>query len=208
MVLGDVESEGELRMPGGAGSVMAFAHGSGSSQHSPRNRFVAGELARAGVRTLLVDLLTAQQEQRDLATRALRFDTGLLADRVVGVVDWLERQPPTRSLGESGCPGRRPRWWRRRYTRIASARSCRAAVARTWPVMRWHAWSPRRFDRRPRDEPVIALNRAAEAALAGEARLEVVPEATHLFEEPGALPRGVELACQWVIGRLPGSARA
>src|SRR6185312_11981179 len=95
---GPVTLEGSLAVPEGARGVVLFAHGSGSGRHSPRNRFVAEELRRGGLATLLIDLLTADEEAVDLRTRHLRFDIGLLADRLVGATDWLAEHPRTREL--------------------------------------------------------------------------------------------------------------
>src|SRR5215217_1466357 len=93
---GAVTLEGNLALPVGARGVVLFAHGSGSSRHSSRNRYVAGVLQAAGLGTLLVDLLTAAEEQVDLRTRHLRFDIGLLADRLAAITDWLQDKPATR----------------------------------------------------------------------------------------------------------------
>jgi putative phosphoribosyl transferase len=89
--LGPGALEGELRLPADAGGLVAFAHGSGSSRHSPRNRFVAARLRDVGLGTLLADLLMVEEEREDAATGALRFDVGLLADRVIGLIDWLDQ---------------------------------------------------------------------------------------------------------------------
>src|SRR5215207_9467063 len=95
---GDVTLEGDLVVPEGATGVVLFAHGSGSSRHSSRNRFVAGELQAVGLATLLIDLLTAEEEVVDARTAHLRFDIGMLADRLVGATDWLRQAPGTRAL--------------------------------------------------------------------------------------------------------------
>src|SRR3712207_2805488 len=95
---GEVILEGDLVVPPGAAGIVLFAHGSGSSRHSPRNRYVAGLLQAGGLATLLVDLLTLDEEAVDLRTAQLRFDIGLLAERLVGASDWLAEQPATRNL--------------------------------------------------------------------------------------------------------------
>src|SRR5438067_786152 len=95
---GAVTLQGNLDVPAGAHGVVLFAHGSGSSRHSPRNRYVAGVLREAGLATLLMDLLTADEEAIDLQTQRLRFDIGLLADRLVGATDWLAQNPDNRDL--------------------------------------------------------------------------------------------------------------
>src|SRR5437588_2487682 len=93
---GTVTLEGTLAIPAGAGGVVLFAHGSGSSRHSPRNRYVAGVLREAGLATLLIDLLTAEEEAEDMYSGHLRFDIDLLAERLVGATGWLKAQPETR----------------------------------------------------------------------------------------------------------------
>lgn len=93
--VGSVTLEGNLSVPENARGVVLFAHGSGSGRHSPRNRYVAEELRQAGLGTLLIDLLTPEEEEIDLRTRHLRFDIGMLAERLVGTTDWLKRDPNT-----------------------------------------------------------------------------------------------------------------
>jgi putative phosphoribosyl transferase len=95
---GEVELEGNLTVPEGARGVVLFAHGSGSSRHSPRNRFVAAQLQKGPLATLLIDLLSPQEEAIDMRTRELRFDIGLLADRLIAATDWLKAEPATRGL--------------------------------------------------------------------------------------------------------------
>src|SRR5215218_7711469 len=95
---GPVELEGILDIPEGVQGIVLFAHGSGSGRHSPRNRYVAGALREAGLATLLIDLLTPEEEEVDLRTRRLRFDIGLLADRLAGATNWLAHQPDTQNL--------------------------------------------------------------------------------------------------------------
>jgi hypothetical protein len=136
---GDVRLAGDLTLPDDAPGVVVFAHGSGSGRFSPRNRAVAGALARAGPATLLMDLLTEQQEEVDLRTRRLRFDIGLLGRRVVATVDWLASEPSTSELpvscfGAGTAPPRRSS--RPPSGRRARAPSCRVAGARTWPARR------------------------------------------------------------------------
>ena len=118
---------------------MLFAHGSGSSRHSPRNRRVAAHLQRAGFGTLLLDLLTSEEEQFDLHTRELRFDIGLLARRLVGAVDWLAARFGRRI--RVGCSGpaqvRPPPWWPRPSGRTGLLRWSPAAAGRTWPARPW-----------------------------------------------------------------------
>src|ERR687891_218120 len=96
--IGSEALEGNLTIPGGASGIVLFAHGSGSGRHSPRNRYVAGVLQEAGLATLLIDLLTPEEEVVDLRTRSLRFDIGLLANRLAGATDWMAQEPDTQDL--------------------------------------------------------------------------------------------------------------
>jgi putative phosphoribosyl transferase len=210
-----VTLEGTLIVPAGACGVVVFAHGSGSSRHSPRNRYVAGELQRGGLATLLMDLLTADEEAIDLRTRQLRFDIPLLAERLVGAVDWLGREPSTRDVrlgafGSSTGGG---------AALVAAARrpeAVRAVVSRGGrPDLAGDALSrvtaPTLLIVGGRDEVVIELNREASERMTAcaEKRLEIVPGATHLFEEPGALEKVAGLARDWFTRHLaPGRRRA
>lgn len=196
-----VALEGTLTIPADAGGLVLFAHGSGSSRHSPRNRFVAQCLNERGLATLLFDLLTPAEEEADARTRALRFDVELLARRLVGATDWTCDQPraKTLSIGYFGAS-----------TGAAAAlmaASGRAGVARA-VVSRGGrpdlAAAALEAVRAPtllivggRDRQVLALNESALARLQCEKRLEIVPGATHLFEEPGALEEVARLAGDW-----------
>jgi putative phosphoribosyl transferase len=215
---GGVTLEGNLVIPTAARDVVLFAHGSGSSRHSPRNRYVAGVLQEAALATLLVDLLTHEEEAIDLRTAHLRFDIGLLAERLVGATEWLAQQPQTQHLrvgyfGASTGGG----------AALVAAAKCPdrvdAVVSRGGrPDLAGPALA---FVRAPtllivggQDLPVIEMNRAALAQLRCEKRLEIVPGATHLFEEPGALEAVARLARDWFADHLslagagPGTARA
>ena len=125
---GDAVLAGDLTVPADASGVVVFAHGSGSSRHSPRNRAVAGALQQAELATLLMDLLTGEEEAADARTGHLRFDIALLARRLLGAARWLSAQPATRDL-PWGCFG-------------ASAGG--GAAALTWPVRHWRGWRRRR----------------------------------------------------------------
>jgi dienelactone hydrolase len=199
---GPVRLEGNLSVPREARGVVVFAHGSGSSRHSPRNRFVAGQLQQAGLGTLLVDLLTEEEEAVDQYTAHLRFDIGLLADRLVGATDWLAEEPRTATL-PVGCFGastgggaalvaaaRRPQ----RINAVVS-RGGRPDLAGTaLPEVR----CPTLLIVGGNDEPVIGLNKKALAQLgAAVKKLVIVPGATHLFEEPGKLEEVARLAADW-----------
>ncbi|MER3438975.1 MAG: hydrolase [Chloroflexota bacterium] len=199
--VGSVTLEGNLVIPGGASGIVVFAHGSGSSRHSPRNRFVARVLQDSGIATLLIDLLTAEEEAIDITTRHLRFDIPLLAERLTGAIDWLKQQPATRDLpiGLFGAS-------------TGAAAALLAAVARPDDVVAIVSRGGRpdlarqalERVRAPtllivggRDEPVIALNEEAIAMLRAPKRLAIIPGATHLFEEPGALEQVAQLAAEW-----------
>jgi len=201
--------EGNLSIPEGAKGIVLFAHGSGSSRFSPRNRFVAQVLGEGGLATLLIDLLTLEEEQLERWTRHLRFHIDLLAGRLVGVTDWLLQQPDTQPL-KIGYFG-------------SSTGAAAALIAATERPAAVHAIVSRggRPDLAapflPRvkaptllivggnDLPVIGLNQQALAQLRVEATLEVVPGAGHLFEEPGALEEVARLAGQWFQHHLtPG----
>ncbi|HEX6751596.1 MAG TPA: dienelactone hydrolase family protein [Longimicrobium sp.] len=198
---GGVALEGNLAVPEGAHGVVLFAHGSGSSRHSSRNRYVAAELRRAGLGTLLIDLLTGDEEAVDIRTRHLRFDIGLLAERLVGATDWLAEQTETRGLpvglfGASTGGGAALVAAAERPERVGAvvSRGGRPDLAgEALPRVR----APTLLIVGGDDLPVIGLNRAAFAALRCTKEMEIVPGATHLFEEPGALERVAELAAGW-----------
>jgi pimeloyl-ACP methyl ester carboxylesterase len=193
-------------VPEPALGVVLFAHGSGSSRHSPRNRYVAGELQDAGLATVLADLLTPEEEQLDAATGALRFDIGLLAGRVAVLTDWLVDQEATADLGV-GLFGASTGAAAALVAAAARPASVQAVVSRGGrPDL---AGGSLHLVRQPtllivgdRDTVVIELNRKAMGKLSGETRLEVVPGASHLFEEPGALEQVARLTRNWFAGRL------
>ncbi len=193
--------EGNLSLPEGAGGIVLFAHGSGSSRFSPRNRYVAQLLNQARLATLLVDLLSPEEEAVDLRTAQLRFNIGLLAERLVAVTDWLVQQPDTRPLGigyfgaSTGAAAalvaaaERPK-----IVRAVVSRGGRPDLA--GPALA-HVEAPTLLIIGGSDPLVIELNRAALAQLRCEKRLVIVPGATHLFEEPGTLDEVARLARQW-----------
>ena len=207
---GAVFLEGNLSLPEGARGIVLFAHGSGSSRHSPRNRYVAQLLNQAKLATLLVDLLTSEEEAVDLRTAQLRFDIGLLAERLVGVTDWLAENSETRELrlgyfGASTGAG---------AALVAASQrpeAVRAVVSRGGrPDLAGSALSrvraPTLLIVGGNDVQVIALNRAALAQLRCEKQLVIVPGATHLFEEPGALDQAALLARDWFEQHLAQEA--
>jgi putative phosphoribosyl transferase len=202
-----VEMYGDVEIPDPAQGVVVFAHGSGSSRHSPRNRFVAKQLQVAGLATVLVDLLTAEEERVDAVTGAFRFDIGLLAKRVAGLTDWVAGYEPLAGLGV-GLFGASTGAAAALVAAAVRPDTVRAVVSRGGrPDL---AGEYLRAVQQPtllivgaRDEVVIELNRDAMHMLAGQTRLELVPGATHLFEEPGALEQVATLATQWFTRYLP-----
>jgi putative phosphoribosyl transferase len=193
--------DGDLRLPKGAQGIVLFAHGSGSSRHSPRNRYVAALLNEARLGTLLLDLLTPDEEAIDVRTAQLRFDIGLLAERLIGATDWLTEQPETRPLriGYFGAStgaaaalvaaAERPG-----IVGAVVSRGGRPDLA--GPALA-HVRAPTLLIVGGQDVPVIELNRQAPAALRSEKQLVIIPGATHLFEEPGALEQVAQLAREW-----------
>jgi putative phosphoribosyl transferase len=199
---GTVTLEGNLSLPDGARGVVLFAHGSGSGRHSPRNRFVARQLNGAGLATLLIDLLTEEEERAEMYTRHLRFDIGLLAGRLVGATDWLAAEPRTTSLavgyfGASTGGGAALVAAAQRSERVAAvvSRGGRPDLAGD-SLPRVSA--PTLLIVGGDDEPVIDMNQWALERLGSPVkRLEIIPGAGHLFEEPGALEQVARLAADW-----------
>jgi len=198
---GSVALEGNLGVPQGAEGVVLFAHGSGSSRHSPRNRYVAQVLREAGLATLLIDLLTVEEEAIDLRTRHLRFDIDLLAARLVGATDWLLKNPSTRHL-RIGYFGASTGAAAALVAAVERPEAVRAIVSRggrpdlAGSVLP-RVQAPTLLIVGGYDYPVIEMNQSALAQLRTEKQLAIVPRATHLFEEPGALEEVARLASQW-----------
>jgi dienelactone hydrolase len=203
---GRVRLEGDLALPESPRGIVLFAHGSGSSRHSPRNRFVAAVLQQAGLATLLADLLTRAEEDEDAATAHLRFDIGLLGERLAYLTDWLLQDPRTRALplGYFGAStgaaaalvaaAERPE-----VVRAVVSRGGRPDLAApVLPKVR----APTLLIVGGRDTLVLRLNREALYRLGGERDLAIVPGATHLFEEPGALDEVARLAREWFVRHL------
>jgi len=192
---------GNLLIPRGATSVVLFAHGSGSSRFSSRNRFVASLLRDGGLGTLLIDLLTPDEERIDNITAQLRFDIGMLAGRLVETVEWLANQPETKELrvglfGASTGGGAALVAASRRPERIHAvvSRGGRPDLAgEALP----HVKAPTLLIVGDDDVPVIGMNREAYDRMNAVRRLEIVPGATHLFEEPGTLEKVAQLARDW-----------
>jgi pimeloyl-ACP methyl ester carboxylesterase len=196
---GDAELQGDVVLPQDARGIVLFAHGSGSSRFSARNRYVADYLVAGGLGTLLFDLLTAEEEVRDLRDASLRFDIDLLTRRLAGVTRWLCRQAWATHL-------------RRGYfgastgaaAALAASVECEvhAIVSRGGrPDLAGAALTgvaaPTLLIVGSQDPVVIELNEQALQLLQCEARLEIVPGATHLFEEPGTLEQVAALALRW-----------
>jgi len=199
--LTDVWLNGDLALPADARGLVIFAHGSGSSRHSPRNRAVAEVLQHRRLGTLLLDLLTEAEDRTDAVTAEFRFDIPLLADRLVGAIDWAQAHPPTSPLAV-GLFG----------ASTGAAAALIAAAKRPTVVQAVvsrggrpdladgffdQAGAPTLLIVGGRDDVVIELNKQALARLNGRKELQVVPGATHLFEEPGALERVSQLANAW-----------
>jgi dienelactone hydrolase len=201
---GKVSLEGELAVPKGAQGVVLFAHGSGSSRHSPRNRFVAAALREGNLGTLLFDLLTADEEVIDLQTTHLRFDVALLAERLVHAIDWMSRREPKLPIGLFGAStgaGAALLAAAQRPERVAAVVSRGGRPDLAGPALR-QVQAPTLLIVGGRDKQVIELNRLALAQLRGKTKMEIVPRATHLFEEPGALEEVGRLAREWFGAHL------
>jgi putative phosphoribosyl transferase len=198
--------EGNLRVPAGAKGVVLFAHGSGSSRFSPRNKYVAGVLNNAGIATLLIDLLTRDEEQVDMRTRQFRFDIDLLTERLICAAEWLKKNPRTKNmkLGIFGSS-----------TGAAAALIAAAKLPKDVAVVvsrggrpdlamehLTKVQAPSLFIVGGRDTIVIDLNKKALAEVPAEKKLEIVPGATHLFEESGKLGEVAKLATAWFLKHL------
>lgn len=203
---GPAELTGDLVVPAGATGVVLFAHGSGSSRHSPRNRLVAGALHRVGLATFLLDLLTAAEEERDRRTAELRFDVAMLAERLVAATDLLTTEPATAGLplgafGASTGAGAALVAAAERPDAVAAVVSRGGRPDLAGDHLR-RVRAPTLLVVGGRDQVVLDLNREAMTLLSAPARLEVVPGATHLFEEPGALEQVARLAAAWFTEHL------
>jgi putative phosphoribosyl transferase len=203
---------GDLVLPDEARGIVVFAHGSGSSRLSPRNKAVASGLTRAGFGTLLFDLLTLDEERTDARDAALRFDIALLSRRLTGAIGWLDEQAVTRGspLGLFGAStgaaaalataARRPG-----QVRAVVSRGGRPDLAGQYLRS---VWQPTLLIVGEHDPQVIELNRQAMRRLPSEARLEIIPGASHLFEEPGTLDQVARLATEWFSQHLRPAPRA
>ena len=209
---GPVTLVGDLRLPRKARGRVLFAHGSGSGRGSPRNRHVARLLNAAGLATLLVDLLTPDEEAVDRLTARLRFDIALLAERLAGATDWLVAQPYTRDLAlgyfgasTGGAAALVAAVYRPHAVHAIVSRGGRPDLAGpALPRVR----APTLLIVGGNDTEVLELNKWALARLRCEKELVVVPGATHLFEEPGALDQVARLAAEWFVRHLTLPAHA
>ena len=200
------ELEGTLGVPENPRGVVLFAHGSGSSRFSSRNRYVARALRDAGLATVLLDLLSPREEQIDKVTAEFRFDIPRLADRLVAAIDWLATQHDVSEL-DVGLFGASTGGGAALVAAAERPHRVGAVVSRGGrPDLAGEALSrvsaPTLLIVGGFDEPVIDLNEKARAQMRGEVRIEIVPRTTHLFEEPGALERVAELARDWFLNRL------
>ena len=192
---------GDLVVPDGASGLVLFAHGSGSSRNSPRNQFVAAVLREAGVGTLLFDLLTPQEELLDIQTAELRFDICLLAHRLKAATNWVMNDPQTREM-PIGYFGASTGGSAALVAAAELGDHIKAVVSRGGrPDLAGSALplviAPTLLIVGELDSPVITMNRAALSQLRCEKRLQIVPGAAHLFEEPGRLEEVGRLAADW-----------
>lgn len=203
---GKVTLEGNLYIPEKAQGVVLFAHGSGSSRHSPRNRYVAQVLQEAGLATLLFDLLTKEEEEADIQSGQLRFDISLLTERLVAATSWLGQNEDTQDLsvgyfGASTGAGAALAAATERPEVIGAivSRGGRPDLAgEALP----HVKAATLLIVGGDDLPVIAINRGALDKLRAEKKLVIIPGATHLFQEPGALEEVARLATGWFLSHL------
>jgi len=193
--------DGDLVVPEAATGVVLFAHGSGSSRHSSRNRYVAEVLQQGGFATLLLDLLTSDEEEIDLPTRELRFNIAMLAQRLLLAADWLQREPTVANL-PIGLFGASTGAAAALLVAVRIPVAIRAIVSRggrpdlAGPALPY-VQAPTLLIVGGDDDFVIELNREALAQLRTEKQLAIIPGATHLFEEPGALDQVSKLARNW-----------
>jgi len=207
---GQITLEGELSIPVGATGVVLFVHGSGSSRHSPRNQFVARTIREAGIGTLLFDLLTPDEEAVDTTTRHLRFDIGLLAKRLIDATTWLKKKPDISHL-RVGYFGASTGGGAALVAAAEIGEEIGAVVSRGGrPDLAGDALpkvkSPTLLIVGGLDYPVIRMNEDAYRQLQCEKELRIIPGATHLFEEPGALEEVARLATDWFKRHLGAAA--
>jgi len=203
---GSVTLEGNLSLPDHAIGLVLFAHGSGSSRHSPRNQFVERTLNNAGLATLLFDLLTPEEESIDARTAEFRFNLGLLAERLVHATKWAKQQEQMRDLligyfGSSTGGGAAlvaAAEIQQDVVAVVSRGGRPDLAAGALPKVQ----APTLLIVGGNDDVVIELNEQARDRMSCEVKLEIVPGATHLFEEPGALEQVAKLASDWFVAHL------
>jgi len=199
IVTADATLAGEVWLPPDAPGIVLFAHGSGSSRLSPRNRYVAEQIVGGGIGTLLFDLLTVAEERRDRLDASLRFDIGLLTERLAGATRWLDAQDWARSLtrgyfgASTGAAAALAASVECKVSAIVSRGGRPDLAGAALPMVT----APTLLIVGSHDPVVIELNNRALAELNCEARLEIVQGATHLFEEPGTLQQVAALATEW-----------
>jgi putative phosphoribosyl transferase len=203
---------GTLERPEEASGVVLFAHGTGSSRHSPRNRAVAEVLQRAGFATVLMDLLTEHEEELERETRHLRFDIELLAERLGAATEWIGRQPelgylPLGYFGASTGAAAALLAASRRPHQVSAVVS-RGGRPDLVGIELSRVRAPTLLIVGEADPVVMSLNREALGLIEAPSVLEVVPRATHLFEEPGALEQVASLARAWFTAHLKGDVRS
>jgi putative phosphoribosyl transferase len=201
---------GNLHLRQGTGALVLFAHGSGSSRHSPRNQLVARTLNDAGLATLLFDLLTPDEEAIDMQTRELRFNIHLLAERLVHATKWARQQPETRDL-RIGYFGSSTGGAAALVAAVDIPQDVDAVVSRGGrPDLADEALpkvqAPTLLIVGADDDIVIELNEQARDRMRCEVKLEIIPGATHLFEEPGTLEKVAQLASAWFVNHIGGSS--
>src|SRR5262245_60214676 len=199
---GSIALEGDLTIPERARGIVLFAHGSGSSRRSPRNRFVAEALNQGGLATLLFDLLTEREELAERLTHHHRFNLDLLAGRLIATTDWVGARPETRGL-KVGYFGASTGGGAALVAAAERPQAASAVVSRggrpdlAGPLALGQVRAPTLLIVGGADTEVIALNHEAMAQMTGHVELQIVPGATHLFEEPGALEHVARLARHW-----------
>ena len=198
--------EGNLVIPSGAKGIVLFAHGSGSGRFSPRNQYVAKVLNEAGIGTLLIDLLTKEEEEIDVATGEFRFDIGLLSQRLEVATEWLKQNPATKSLA-IGYYGASTGAAAALIAATKFPKDVKTVVSRGGrpDLAMQHLQKvkvPSLFIVGEKDTVVIDLNKKAMEQVPAEKKLEIVPGATHLFEEPGKLEEVAKLSADWFLAHL------
>ncbi|MFH0846932.1 MAG: alpha/beta family hydrolase [Chloroflexota bacterium] len=206
LLIARVALDGDLNLPLGAQGIVLFAHGSGSSRQSPRNRYVADVLNQAGFATFLLDLLTQNEETADLKGGTFRFNIPLLAERLTGAIDWLKKNSDTAKLpigvfgaSTGAAAALIAAAGRPEHIRAVVSRGGRPDLAKDKLA---EVKAPTLLIVGGNDPEVLELNRDALTRLKGEKKLEVVPGATHLFEEPGTLEQVAKLATSWFLEHL------